>query len=43
MTRIVMTQGYALMQFNLLHHLGKLFNCDLLDHLDDEFLENLPQ
>ena len=41
-TRIIMTCGYSLMQFNLLFYLGKLFNCDLLDTLDDEYLESLP-
>ena len=41
-TRILMTQGYSLMQFNLLFYLGKFFDCDLLDSLDDEYLERLP-
>jgi hypothetical protein len=42
-TRIVMTCGYSLMQFNLLHYFGKAFNCDLLDHHDDSYLESLPE
>jgi hypothetical protein len=42
-TRIIMSQGYCLMQFNLLYYLGKAFNCDLLDELDDEFLESLEE
>lgn len=31
------------MQFNLVFYLGKAFNCDLLDELDEEFLESLPE
>ena len=34
-TRIVMTQGYSLMYFNLLFYLGKIFNCDLLEDADE--------
>jgi len=41
-TRISMTCCYSLMQFNVLYYLGKLFNCDLLDEMDEEFLESLP-
>ncbi len=42
-TRIVMTQGYSLLYFNLLFFLGKAFDSDLLDEMDDEFLESLPK
>jgi len=42
-TRIAMTQGYGLLQFNTLFYLGKAFDCDLLDETDDEFLESLPE
>ena len=42
-TRIIMTQGYTLLHFNMLFHLGRMFDCDLLDKKDEEFLENLPE
>ena len=41
-TRIIMTQGYSLMYFNLLFYLGKVFDCDLLDEMDDEYYNSLP-
>ena len=34
-TRIIMTQGYSLLYFNLLFYLGKIFNCDLNDEIDE--------
>eukprot|EP00355_Strombidium_rassoulzadegani_P010708 CAMPEP_0168621744 /NCGR_PEP_ID=MMETSP0449_2-20121227/7870_1 /TAXON_ID=1082188 /ORGANISM="Strombidium rassoulzadegani, Strain ras09" /LENGTH=249 /DNA_ID=CAMNT_0008662909 /DNA_START=574 /DNA_END=1319 /DNA_ORIENTATION=+ len=40
-TRILMTQGYSLLYFNLLYYLGLAFDCDLLDEMDDEYLESL--
>ena len=42
-TRITMTCFYSLLQFNTLYYLGKAFNCDLLDEIDDEFLLSLPK
>ena len=41
--RIIMTQGYSLLYFNLLFYLGKIFDCDLNDELDDQFMELLPK
>jgi hypothetical protein len=41
-SRVVMTCGYSLMYFNLLYYLGKAFNCDLLDEMDEEYLNSLP-
>ena len=42
-TRIIMSQGYALLQLNCLFYIGKFFNCDLLDEVDDSFLESLEK
>ena len=42
-TRILMTQCYSLMYFNMLFYLGKAFDCDLLDEMDDEFYESLEK
>jgi hypothetical protein len=41
-TRIMMSSGYAMIQLNTLYYIGKLFNVDLLDELDEQYLESLP-
>lgn len=42
-TRILMTQWYSLLYFNMLYYLGKAFDCDLLDEMDEEYYESLPK